>query len=315
VSDPATRPELDITEVARETGLGKDSLRAWERRYGFPTPGRDLHGERVYTQDQVDRLRAIQRLLLAGQRPGKVVGLAPEALQALLAKLVPERTASAAQPGSPLVESALAAVGGDDIAGLRRQLSQAAARLGLAAFLTELAAPLATRIGQAWMDGSLQVYQEHLGIEALQSMLRQAMQALPEPAPEASPRVLLTTLPGESHGLGLLMAEAMLALEGCLCISLGIQTPVAEVAAAARHYRADVVALSAAGGLSARRVADGVQQLRSRLPGSTALWLGGHGACFSPPLAAGVTLFAELRSIASAVQAWRAVMPVSSNAA
>jgi methanogenic corrinoid protein MtbC1 len=40
--------------------------------------------------------------------------------------------------------------------------------------------------------------------------------------------VLLTTLPGEPHGLGLLMAEAMLALEGCTCVSLGVQTPVLE---------------------------------------------------------------------------------------
>lgn len=315
VSEHSSRPQLNITEVARETGLGKDSLRAWERRYGFPTPSRDAHGERLYTQAEVDRLRAIQRLLLAGQRPGKVVGLAPDALEALLARLTPDRPVVDDGSGSPVLAQLLAAVAGDDIGGLRRQLSQAAARLGLAVFMNDIAAPLAVRIGKAWMDGSLQVYQEHLGIEALHSVLRQAMQTLPEPSPHASPRVLLTTLPGETHGLGLLMAEAMLSLEGCLCIGLGIQTPPVDIAAASRHYRADVVALSAAGGLPARRLADALAQLRARLSPGTALWLGGHGACFNKALPAGVEVFADLQSIAPAVQAWRAVTPATRNAA
>ena len=52
-----------IAEVERDTGLGKDTLRVWERRYGFPVPGRDRQGERSYPQDQVQRLRVIKRLL------------------------------------------------------------------------------------------------------------------------------------------------------------------------------------------------------------------------------------------------------------
>ena len=36
-----------IAEVERETGLGKDTLRVWERRYGFPVPQRDRLGERA----------------------------------------------------------------------------------------------------------------------------------------------------------------------------------------------------------------------------------------------------------------------------
>ena len=73
-----------IAEVERETGLGKDTLRVWERRYGFPVPMRDKLGERVYPDEQVQRLRLLKRLLDAGHRPGKVVPLPAERLQALL---------------------------------------------------------------------------------------------------------------------------------------------------------------------------------------------------------------------------------------
>ena len=66
---------LGISAVERDTGLSKDTLRVWERRYGFPRPVRDALGERTYPVEQVDRLRLIRRLMDAGHRPGKVVGL------------------------------------------------------------------------------------------------------------------------------------------------------------------------------------------------------------------------------------------------
>ena len=60
---PDATPGWTIAEVERETGLAKDTLRVWERRYGFPTPERDAQGERRYDEAQVQRLRWIKRLL------------------------------------------------------------------------------------------------------------------------------------------------------------------------------------------------------------------------------------------------------------
>ncbi len=64
---------LNISAVERETGLSKDVLRMWERRYGFPKPGRDDNGERQYTPADVGKLRAMKRLMDIGVRPGKIV--------------------------------------------------------------------------------------------------------------------------------------------------------------------------------------------------------------------------------------------------
>ena len=69
-----------IGTVERDTGIGRDTLRIWERRYGFPTPARNAKGERVYAAAQVRRLQVIRRLLDQGLRPGKVVPLDEEAL-------------------------------------------------------------------------------------------------------------------------------------------------------------------------------------------------------------------------------------------
>jgi DNA-binding transcriptional MerR regulator len=72
---------LTISAVERELGIGKDTLRVWERRYGFPNPKRDANGERRYPPDQVARLRLVRRLLDQGMRPHQLLSLPADALE------------------------------------------------------------------------------------------------------------------------------------------------------------------------------------------------------------------------------------------
>ena len=74
------QPAFSIAAVERDTGLAKDTLRVWEKRYSFPEPHRDAYGERVYPMDQVEKLRVIKRLLDNGHRPGKVIPLSIQEL-------------------------------------------------------------------------------------------------------------------------------------------------------------------------------------------------------------------------------------------
>ena len=75
---------VGIAAVERDTGISKETLRVWERRYGFPSPGRDAAGERLYPPEQVQRLGLVKRLLDAGYRPGRIVAASTEALAALV---------------------------------------------------------------------------------------------------------------------------------------------------------------------------------------------------------------------------------------
>lgn len=304
LSVPASPPSLTIAEVARETGLGKDTLRVWERRYGFPVPQRDAQGERLYGADDVERLRLIRRLMLQGGRPGQLVSLSLDALRQRLSA-APPASAPLGTRGTLELTPAMALLERHDGAGLRAHLHQAQARLGLAAWVQEVLAPLTQAVGNGWAQGQLSVHQEHLYSEVVQDVLRQAIRALPVPGPTARPRVLLTTLPGESHGLGLLMAEALLALEGAACISLGVQTPVDALVQAAHIHRADIVALSATACQPERNFGQALLTLRSQLPGSVALWLGGSATLTRRTWPAGCWPVGALADIGPRVQAWR----------
>lgn len=327
---PASTPDWTIAAVERDTRIGKDTLRVWERRYGFPQPVRDANGERLYPLEQVERLRHIKRLLDAGLRPGRVVAMPlEELLRQTDPAFAPEPDSTASPPASrpaavtpmapaPIVSGSEALLPSDDVAalmqqlrahelhGLRRSLSQALLRRGLAGFITEVAVPLLGEVGAAWSRGQLQIYEEHLCSEVLETVLRSALAAAPAPDPQGRPRVVLTTFPGEPHGLGLLMADALLGIEGCFSLNLGRQTPMRELLLAANAHRAQVIALSFSSANNPNQVLDSLQELRRQADPAIEIWA---GVPFPPLLrrgCEGVQLLSRLDDIPAAVQRWRA---------
>lgn len=304
---PGAREKLavNIAAVERDTGLSKDTLRVWERRYGFPAPERDSSGQRVYTGADVQKLRLAKRLLDFGYRPGKILAQPPERLQQMAEAASPR---SGQRPEAPReeadVEGLLHLVQQHRVEELRRQLGQALLRVGLAQFVAGIVAPLNARIGAAWSRGKLEVFEEHLYSESVQGILRIAISGIPRPGVNPPP-VLLTTFPRESHGLGLLMAEAFFALEGCRCISLGVQTPVPDIVRAAIKQNVDIVALSFSDSMNANLAAAGIAELRAQLPPKFEVWVGGSCAALERRPVDGVVRLRLLTDIGPALTRWR----------
>lgn len=305
---PATEARAwSIAEVERETGLAKDTLRVWERRYGFPTPERDALGERRYDDAQVQRLRWLKQLLDQGHRPGQVVALPLHQVRAM-AETAPaaKRAGSAAVP-APLDPRWMQTLHAHDLDALRRALHLHTLQHGLLSTVEDVVAPLALAVGQAWAAGTLSVYQEHLFTEAVETSLREAMAGMATTqASLTSPRVLLTTLPGESHTLGLLMAESVLALQGCERLPLGASTPLGEIVLATERLQADVVAIGVSARAAPLALRRDLQLLRDRLPPHVALWVGGpvRSAMGRRPLP-GVTPVPRAADLVGLVAAWR----------
>ena len=299
---------LSIGAVERDTGLSKDTLRVWERRYGFPAPDRDGLDERAYTVDQVEKLRLIKRLLDAGHRPGRIVPLPYAELLGL--NMGSNLAAAHAQahdsaPGLADLQGYIALIRRHDARGLRASLTRALSRTGVASFVTQVVGPLNGAVGDAWIRGQMEIFEEHLYTEAVQVVLRQAIAGIPEAAPESAPRVLLTTFPGEPHGLGLLMAEAMFALEGCACMSLGVQTPLWDTVLAAQAHRSEILALSFTGCMNPNQVFDGLVELRRKLPAHVRIWAGGSAPVLFRRRVEGVDPLASLDEVAEGVRRWR----------
>jgi len=290
-----------IGDVARETGLSKDTLRVWERRYGFPTPGRNANEERVYSSEQIERLRVIRRLLDSGLRPGKIVGLPLDALNSLGA---PARKAAAVDAGILCApQQLLALIKSHRADELHQRLVQQLMQLGLRQFILEVVVPLNGLVGNAWLTGSIEIFEEHLYAQQVQSLLQHALGAMPPS--NLAPRVLLTTLPGEEHQLGILMAHAFFAMDGARCISLGIQTPPSDILKAAAAYRVDIVGLSSSDASPSRVIHSQLSLLREGLDRDVELWVGGAIALPDRHKVAGVRQVTDLREIPATLAQWR----------
>jgi methylmalonyl-CoA mutase cobalamin-binding subunit len=208
--------------------------------------------------------------------------------------------------GSEDVSAHLDLIRRHDAPGLRAALTRLLSRFGVGRFVIEVVAPLNVAVGDAWLRGHLQVFEEHMYTEVMQAVLRQAVVGIPALPVPGRPRVLLTTFPGEQHGLGLLMAEAVLALEGCACISLGVQTPLWDIVLATKAFGTDIVALSFTGSSHPNQVADGLAELRAKLPPSVAVWAGGSSPVLIRRRVQGVLHLDALDELADALEDWRA---------
>lgn len=301
---PSTLVFSSISEVERDVGVAKETLRVWERRYGFPQPDRDPNGERCYPPDQVHKLTLVKRLLDQGYRPGKIMALPLDALSELGGK--PAAGPAARALDDPEIGSCLSLLRQHRLPELRQRLTQATLTMGLQRCVIELIAPLTTAVGVDWSQGRLAVFEEHLFADMLQTVLRNAIVAASglRSGERRQPRVILTTVPQERHGLGLLMAEAVMALEGAHCMSLGVQTPLADIVAAARAQQADIVALSFSGVTSPRAAVENINDLRARLGPRVEVWAGGAGVAMARRhLLPGTVI--ELPSIGTALARWR----------
>jgi len=294
---------VPIAVVERDTGIAKDTLRIWERRYGFPSPQRDANGERNYSAEDVEKLRTLKRLMDQGLRPGKLIGLPLRELQGI-AQTRPGRARSSDEQAAAdrVTQLVMGLASGELRAYLQRQL----VRQGLRGFLSQTLARLNQDVGEAWARGAISVAHERLYTQAVQIVLHSLIAA--QPLSRGHPRILLATVPGELHALGLLMVEALWSAEGAECISLGTQFPVADIPAVAAQGQIDVVALSFSQAFNSLQAMAALRTLRASLPSHIDLWAGG-AALGGRRRLEGVRILGPIEAAADALAEWRAARP------
>jgi DNA-binding transcriptional MerR regulator/methylmalonyl-CoA mutase cobalamin-binding subunit len=275
----ASEPRWTIGAVARATGLSPDTLRVWQKRYGFPVPRRKPSGHRLFTGSDVRRLRRISEALARGHRPGQIVPLAEPKLESLLTGSTPTRH-SAPVPSSPL-RPLLNLVRRHAATELTDALLADAASLGPADFLRLRAAPMTQEVEEAWARGELGIHHEHFFSQRLEDVLRTLR--LPFERAATGPRITLASFSGETHGLGLQMAALLAAFAGLRPDLLGTDLPVFEIVAAIRARRSAAAGISisiSTGGPASR---DRLAELRRLLPSRIPILVGGAGVRRSHP--------------------------------
>jgi MerR family transcriptional regulator, light-induced transcriptional regulator len=281
-----------ISEVSVRTGIPKDLLRQWERRYGYPDPQRDNNGDRIYTTRQLDKLSLIRQLLDQGKRPGKLVELETAELQAMLK--VPDAIFDHDELITLLKTGKVAELDTWLLSMVQNNLR---------GFVHRVMAPATRAVGDAWAAGELTVHEEHLYTEIMKRIARKYLAE--QPRDYSGPRVMLTTVPGEKHTLGLLMVEIIMRLGGAEVIAFGTEMPFNEIREAAEKHQVDIIGLSFSGSFRSEDALVMLSGLRQAIRPGIRIWAG--GAAFNNPeqKTEGVEILTELRQVENVLAGWK----------
>ena len=180
----------------------------------------------------------------------------------------------------------------DDPLALRSWLQNQLVTLGLRAFIHNVMAPANLALGEAWADGKLEIYQEHLYTELMKSLIRQAL--VEHYRDGGRPKVMLTTMQGEAHSLGLLMVEALLRTGGAEVIPFGTEMPIRDIRKAAVSHTVDVIALSFSCNFRSDEAIAMLTGLRQRIDPRIRIWVGGAAFPAEVHMPEGVELIGSL---------------------
>jgi MerR family transcriptional regulator, light-induced transcriptional regulator len=239
VSDPSTPtsgdgPLVRIGELSRRTGVGIDTLRAWERRYGLLRPERSPGGFRLYGRGDQERVRAMKDLIDSGVS-------AAEASRLAASEEVPTGRSPVGDDGD-LAARLTAALSRFDEVDANAILDDAIARFSVDAVAGRVLLPALHEIGSRWESGDVSVAEEHFAT----ALLRGRMLALGRNwGAGQGPLALLACPPGEQHDLGLIAFGLMMRERGWRIAFLGTDTPIETISDATSKLAPDVVVLAA----------------------------------------------------------------------
>lgn len=294
--------------VIKRTGLTADLLRAWERRYGAVHPQRSAGGQRLYSDDDIDRLSLLRRATAAGHSIGEVARLDASALEALVE--TPSRAEAAAPDDAvdAIVASALAAAERLDAAGVEAALKRGLLAFGGTTLIDRVVSRFLTSVGDRWHAGTLSPAHEHLASTAVRRVIGWIADAYSVSA--RAPKLLVATPAGEQHEFGAMLVAAAAIEEGWRVVYLGTDLPASDIASAAKQAGARAVALSLVYAAEPAGL-DAVWQTARALPRGVPLLVGGAAAMAqADALGSEVRVLADIPALRRALRSLRA----SSNA-
>lgn len=275
-----------ISTVSKRSGVKSDLVRAWERRYQAVTPIRTAGGHRVYTDQDIARLKLLNQATGNGHSISQIAQFSLDDLNNLLRNDpgAITQTVNGIKPSASdrvhlaedYIEKCYAAVLAFDAKSLESHFENAIVELGSEAFIEHLLTPLLTRIGDRWKTGELRPVHEHMTSSVIRSLayiLRNN-----NPCPADAPRMIVSTPIGQLHELGALLAAIMAELKGWQVTYLGANLPAEEIAAGVKYTDACAVTISLSFITDDHVVPKELRRLKKLIGNKVALIVGGRAA-------------------------------------
>ncbi|GAB1471940.1 hypothetical protein MASR2M66_28180 [Chloroflexota bacterium] len=250
-----TSPAFNLKAVLLETGLAADTLRAWERRYGVPSPQRTAGGHRLYSQYDIETIKWLIARQAEGLSISRAVDLWNEQLASgsdPLAALAPTSTVfTQTVSANPPADATLDGIRSEWInacinfseAQAEQALNKAFSIFPVEAVCVEVLQKGMAGIGDLWYENHASVQQEHFASGLAMRRLNALLSA--SPAPTRAQTVLIGCPSNEWHTFTPLLLALFLRRRGLNVIYLGANVPTERFSETAQKVKANLVILVA----------------------------------------------------------------------
>jgi len=237
-----------IKVVSQMTGLSVFVIRAWEKRYSVVTPSRTETNRRLYSEEEIEKLKLLNEAVQRGHNIGGIANLSINELRTVL----DHNPVNSVRLKDTLVEEIIdvnsiiipcvEAIKLYDGKALETLLLETSSKMSQPQLIENLIVPLVYKIGDMWHDGTLRVANEHLASAVIRSFLSSLIeQHIPS---ENAPIIISATPRGQDHELGALIVGVVAASIGWKVLYLGPNLPVDDIVAVTHNLEAKVIALS-----------------------------------------------------------------------
>lgn len=302
-----------IRTVSEMTGIPRNTLIAWERRYGFIRPQRQNNSYRSYSADDVDKLLKVKRAMSSGLTISESIALLrdSESSSANADAGHPSEwpTQSSNEPVSgnaARLETALhaSANGSNGSAESRPHLDSVRSRLltaltearatdverilselllvGVETRIHQVFFPVMRRIGELWEAGSITVAQEHYAAAVVRHQMVAMLTSLGARS-DAQHDAVCTTITGDLHELGALAIAIRLAQSGFRVAYLGPNVPVSDLGRFCHTIQPELLCVSALLKQDSDQLTEYARALREAVPRQVRIVIGGTGVDVDGP--------------------------------
>ena len=273
---------FNIKYVSEQTGLTAHVIRIWERRYSAITPDRSNSNRRLYSQNDIEKLKLLKSATTSGQSIGQIANLPIERLQEISNsdiyehETIKNENKNLKEITEKYIADSIIAIEEFDSYRLEKNLRRASVDLGSFKMLTDLISPLMDVVGEKWRIGELNPSNEHFASEIIKNYLKNII--LSSSIVPSAPVLIVTTPKGQLHDVGATIVSAAAVTEGWKVIYLGANLDYNEITSTIEKNNADALALSIVHPNDDIFLADELLNLRKNLGDDFLIIIGGRAS-------------------------------------
>jgi MerR family transcriptional regulator, light-induced transcriptional regulator len=262
-----------INHVAKVTGISKEVLRVWEKRYRLLSPERGTNRYRLYSEMDVELLLFLRKEMEQGQSIGELASLGKDGILTLIKQSKINQQTSVTK--GQILEELERYLLDFDATLFEKRLNDLRILMPFEEFFHKILVPLQMRVGELWTNDKIDISIEHYVTAQAQQKISTAMSSIT--ADNKGPKVIIACPSWDLHEIGAQILAYYCSVWKCRVIYLGANLPLESLINFSSINKPDIILLSCTTNISESMARIYFERLISEMSSICPIWAGGQG--------------------------------------